>query len=141
MGVSMGTARNANNLTNMGYDESTRFAQVLNASYPTAKDDAVTFQFVQKKMSGPPDYLEITCSAANPATMAGTVSTRANGGRQFTVNASAQAACVLASMPTADAVTWSGSFSPSADAKLSKTQLGFKYDANNGVLSNIHFGW
>lgn len=143
MGVSMGVARNADRLTELNFDVNTRFAQVLSAYNPTASDDTVTFLFVQKKITGPPDYLEITCSASVPSgTMSGRVTSHQQGGRLFKVNASAQTACALASMPTADAVTWSGSFSLYADAKLSKTQLGFKKDENmDGTLSNIHFGW
>jgi hypothetical protein len=151
MGVSMGVARNADRLNSMGFTDVTRFAQVTDPNNPTAgyimdsitgkAHNFVTFMFAQKKTSTSPDFLNIICSSMND-TVSGKVKTNANGSRTFNVQLPGHYACSFAAMPVYDSTTWSGSYSPSADAKLSRVQLGFKYDVDSaGNLSNIRFGW
>lgn len=140
MGVSMGTARNAQQLDVLGFGPNTRFAQVVDAAHPSAEAQSASFLFAQKKTQGPPDYLVITCSGTGP--MKGHITIHSQGGRLIHVQAPLQTACVLFGMPVHDAIAWSGSFSPSADAKLSRAQLGFTYTENmDGEMSNIQFGW
>ena len=136
----MSTARNAQQLDALGFEPHARFAQVVDAAHPSAQAHTASFLFAQKKTKGPPDYLVITCAGTGP--VKGHMTLHSQGGRLIHVEAPMQTACVLFGMPVHDATAWSGSFRPSADAKLSRAQLGFTYtESSDGEMSNIQFGW
>jgi hypothetical protein len=94
-----------------------------------------------RNTSSKPEFVEIVCSSMYN-TESGKLETGSEGVKIFHVTMPIQYACSFSAMPTHDSVAWSGSYSPSADAKLSRDQLGFtcKVDEDN-VLSDIRFGW